>query len=180
MRTQIPAGRLNQRMPPASRRRQAFLMAETLVYIGLLFLVLGIGYVAVYRSIDNSAVLSRNAADIANAVHAGERWRADVRSARDIRWQSDAGSAVLRLTGGPNQVDYRFADGVVFRRLDSGTWIRLLDHVKASEMAFEPRAGVGVWRWELELLPRAKASVKASRVRPLFTFLAVPAKASNS
>jgi len=55
-----------------------------------------------------------------------------------------------------------------------------LGNVRASTMAADPRHDLVAWRWELELMPQSKASVKASRIRPLFTFLAVPAKGSTS
>jgi hypothetical protein len=46
-------------------------------------------------------------------------------------------------------------------------------------MAADQRQYVTAWRWELELQPRAKGSVKPGRVRPLFTFLAVPERPAN-
>jgi hypothetical protein len=36
------------------------------------------------------------------------------------------------------------------------------------------REYITAWRWELELQTRATGSVKPGRVRPLFTFIAVP------
>jgi hypothetical protein len=71
-------------------------------------------------------------------------------------------------------VEYRYANGELYRRLDSGPWGRVLDRLKSSVMQSDPRPRVSAWRWELELQPQAKGSVKASQVRPLFTFLAVP------
>src|SRR5215813_10617322 len=63
--------------PFASRRRalrssRAYMMVEALVYIGVLFLLLGVGYVALYRCIDASTALRRNAADIGKALQTGE------------------------------------------------------------------------------------------------------------
>jgi hypothetical protein len=165
------------RSPVAER---GYLLTEALIYIGLLFVVLGVGYIALYRSIDNSVVLRRNADDIASALHAGERWRADVRSAsRAIRLQNASEEQVLHLEGGRNQVDYRFASGTLYRRLNSGTWVHLLENVRSCAMQADPRRNVTAWRWELELQPRTKASVRASRVRPLFTFVAVPPNSSK-
>ena len=46
-------------------------------------------------------------------------------------------------------------------------------------MTADPREYVTAWRWELELQPRATGSVKPGRVRPLFTFLAVPERPSH-
>ena len=129
---------------------------------------------ALDRCIDNSVVLHRSADDIASALHAGERWRTDVRSAdKQIRLENSATEQVLYMEGAHGTVAYRFADGGVSRRVGAGSWSRLLANVRSSAMQSDPREKVAAWRWELELQPRAKASVKASRVRPLFTFIAV-------
>lgn len=153
----------------------AYMLTEALVYIGLVFVLLGIGYAAMYRCIDSSAALRRNADDILRAVHAGEQWRADIRMAgRGVRWER-TGEPFLRLQGATNMVDYRFAEGTVFRREDGGEWSKMLDHVEASTMEQDARPAVVAWRWELELQTKAHGSFKPGRVRPLFTFLAVPA-----
>jgi hypothetical protein len=44
--------------------------------------------------------------------------------------------------------------------------------VKSSKIAHDPRQKVTAWRWEIELATRKKAV----RVRPLFSFEAVPAQ----
>jgi hypothetical protein len=166
-------GKAGQGAPPVNR---AFMLTECLVYIGLLFVVLGAGYLAMDRCIDNSLVLRRNADDIASALRAGERWRADVRTASaGTRLENSEDSQTLVLSGARGETAYRFSTNAVLRRVGQGPWVRLLGNVKSSAMQSDPRQRVTAWRWELELQPRAKASVKASRIRPLFTFLAVPA-----
>ena len=55
---------------------------ECLVYGFVLLVLLGVAYCAFYRCVENSYTLRRNAEDIATALRAGERWRADVRSGR--------------------------------------------------------------------------------------------------
>ena len=45
--------------PPAGNR--AYLMIEALVYIAVVFVLLGAGYAAMYRCVDNSIALRRNA-----------------------------------------------------------------------------------------------------------------------
>jgi hypothetical protein len=155
------------------------MLTEALVYIGLVFVLLGIGYAAMYRSIDNSVALRRNADDILRAMHAGERWRADIRLAtRDVAWDNSGDNPVLRLEGSTNQVNYRFTGSAVCRRTGTGPWSRILEHVGSSLMEREQRPAVIVWRWELELQPQATGSFKPGRVRPLFTFLAVPPSAA--
>lgn len=152
-----------------------YLMSEALVYIGLVFVVLGVGYAALYRCIDNSTVLRRNADDIALALRIGEVWRADVRAANgQIRLESNSAERLLYVPRANGEVAYRFTTNAISRRLGQGTWVPLLTNVKSSGMAPDPRQNVSAWRWELELEPRAKASARASRIVPLFTFLAVP------
>jgi hypothetical protein len=159
------------------RSSVGYMLTEALVYIGLVFLLLGIGYVAMYRCIDSSVALQRNADDILGAVHAGEQWRTDIRLAeRGVSWD-ETGEPFLRLKGATNVIDYRFTEGSVYRREDPGPWSKVLDHVASSTMEREARPAVTVWRWELELQTKVHGSFKPGRVRPLFTFLAVPARA---
>jgi hypothetical protein len=128
-----------------------------------------------YRCIDSSLALRRNADDIASALHAGERWRADVRAANNqARLEDTAAGQLLCLEGAHSPVVYRFYTNGVSRRLGAGPWVRLLPHVKSSTMQPDPRQYVTAWRWELELAPRVIGSVKPGQVRPLFTFMAVP------
>lgn len=163
---------------PGSPRsgQRAYLLIETLVYIGVLAALLGVGYSAMYRCIDSSIALRRNADEITSALHAGERWRADVRSAgTQPRLESTTEAGQLLCLSTPHgAVNYRFAANALFRQLDGGPWVCLLRNVKSSTMTADPRKEVVVWRWELELQPRQSGSVKPGRIRPLFTFLAVP------
>lgn len=155
--------------------RSAYMLTEVLVYIGLVFVLLGIAYAAMYRAVDNSVALRRNADDIIGALHAGERWRADVRGATSgARWVTLNDSAVLQLESRTNQVEYRFMEDAVYRRTGTGNWSRILQRVKSSSMEPDRRATVVAWRWELELVTPAHGSYRPGRVRPLFTFLAVP------
>jgi hypothetical protein len=147
---------------------------EALVYIGVVGLLLGIGYAAMYRCIDNSVTLRRNADDIASALRAGERWRADLRTATQVQLGESSAAPTLHLSGSRGEIEYQLADGTILRRQATGPWIRLLGNVKSSAMQSVPRQKLTTWHWELELQPRANASVKASRIRPLFTFIAVP------
>jgi hypothetical protein len=161
------------------RTVDGFMLTEALVYIGLVFVLLGIGYAAMYRCIDNSVALRRNADDIAGALHAGERWRADIRLASDsVRWDTSA-EPVLRLDGGTNRIEYRLSSGALYRRTGAGPWSKLLDRVASSLMEREVRPNVTVWRWELELQPKASGSFKPGRIRPLFTFLGIPPAVSS-
>ena len=159
--------------PPASNR--AYLMIEALVYIAVVFVLLGAGYAAMYRCIDNSIALRRNADDITSALHAGERWRADVRSATSqARLETTDAGQLLSFESPRGPVSYRFSTNAVLRSVGAGPWTRLLPNVKSSTMKSDPRQYASPWCWELELAPRTQGSVKPGRVRPLFTFIAVP------
>jgi len=160
--------------------QRAALLIEALVYIAVLMVVLGAGYVAMYRGIESSIALRRNADDITSALHAGELWRADLRSATSQPRldDSDAGQ-VLYFDAPRGQLAYRFLTNAVSRRLGDGPWVCLLPRVTSSSMTADPRRYVTAWRWELELRPRASGSVKTSRTRPLFTFTAVPGQSSS-
>lgn len=176
-----------QRFNPESPRstslcfqRAGYLLIEALVYIGLVFLLLGIATTALYRCIDNSVGLRRNADDIARAVHIGELWRDDVRAAtKGISLENTGNQHVLRLKQSSREVEYRFSDNAVYRRIGEGPWSAILDQIAASSMERDPRSTVTAWRWELELQPKAHGSFKTGRVRPLFTFLAVPGAFTN-
>lgn len=159
---------------------RGYMLTEALVYIGLVFVLLGIAYGVMYRLVDHSMVLRRNSDDILRALDAGERWRKDVRLAtREAGWGTENGERLLRLRGAGGEVDYRFSEGAMYRRTMGGPWSRILERVQSSTMEHEARAAVIVWRWELELQPRFKGSVKAGRVKPLFTFISVPPARSN-
>jgi len=151
----------------------AYLMVECLVYIGVLFLVLGVGYVALYACIDSSVTLRRSADDITTALHAGERWRADVRAATGvISLESHPDGEILHIPTARGDISYRATTNAMLRRVASGPWVSLLPNMKSFNMESDAREKVASWRWDVELEPRRKASV--TRLRPLFTFTAVP------
>ncbi len=160
--------------------QSAYLLLEALVYIAVVMTLLGAAYAAMYRCVDSSIALRRNADDITSALHAGERWRADVRGATgQVRVEDTDAGQLLHLEGPHGAVVYRFATNSLFRSVRGGPWTRLLESVKSSTMTANPRQFVTAWRWEFELQPHGKGSVKPSRLRPLFTFLAVPERPAS-
>jgi hypothetical protein len=80
------------------------------------------------------------------------------------------------MTAGEGDIVYRFEGNVVFRSVGNAPEVRLLENVKTSTMQPDPRRRVTPWRWEVELLPRAKGYSRPSRIQPLFTFTAIPAR----
>jgi hypothetical protein len=166
---------LHHRRSAAASPRRAYLLIESLVYIAMVGMVLGVAYGAMYRCLESSIALRRNADDIASALQAGERWRADIRAATNApRAEAVADVQLLHLDSARGPVTYRFATNGLTRRLAEGPWVTVLPRVQASSMAADARAHITAWHWEVELQPRVTGSVKPGRVRPLFTFIAVP------
>ncbi len=151
-------------------RLRGITLIECLVYIGALAAVFGMGTAAFYHSSASSAALRRNADDIAQVLHVGERWRADIRAAtQPVRF--DATEQTLHLTHGEKVVAYKFAEHQILRRArPDAPWVVVLPRVTQSRMGPEQRAHVAGWRWELEL----KSIREPAPLRPLFTFTAAP------
>jgi len=145
-------------------------LVECLVYIAVFFVVLGVALAAYYRMDEQSRGFTRNSSEIVQAMHAGERWRADVREATDV-FQFEANQE-LRLATPRGDVSYFFRDAAVWRQGTNDNYSTpILSNVKSSLMKADARQYVKAWCWEVELqTKRAKASM-----HPLFTFLAAPA-----
>jgi hypothetical protein len=159
-----------------SRARGALgvLLIECLVYISVFAILLGGATAAFYFCWDHSQALIYATDDIASALHAGERWRADVRAATGkITVETTATGEVARIPEGAGQVSYRFESGEVRRQISTSNYpVLLLAKVKTSEMKLDARGAVTAWRWELELLPRRREA----HLPLLFTFEAAQMK----
>jgi len=152
--------------------RGGFTLIETLVYMSMLFVILGMGYLAMYKSMDASTGLRRNATDITRAVEAGEHWREDVRDAtQPIRLEPvGENETVLHIPQAQAEVTYLYSSNSISRRVGQGDWFPVLEHVKTAQFVADQRQKVSAWRWELELEHYRKST---TRTRPLFTFVAV-------
>jgi len=150
--------------------QQGVTLIECLVYISLVFVVLGMATVAFYRCFDNMKSLRRNSNDITQALNVGELWRADIRAATmPVKFAAD--DQLLLISQGDSEVGYKFADGQILRRTGKDAqWVTVLPKVQQSQMQLEKHTQVSAWRWELEL----KSLREPATVRPLFTFTAVP------
>ena len=60
---------------------RGFTLLECLAYLAMIVIALGLAITAFNDCWDKSNALRRNADDIVRALHAGDRWRADVRAA---------------------------------------------------------------------------------------------------
>jgi hypothetical protein len=159
------------------QRIRAYLLLECLVYLSAFTLVVGLSLTVFFRALDYSRELRRSGDDIVRALKAGERWRQDVREAVSPPMPTmHGGVAVLVIPQANDTVTYGLAQGTVWRTsLERSAPEPLLRDVKASRMEPDRRARVAAWRWELELATKKKAP----RVKPLFTFLAVSARADT-
>ncbi|MBI3414195.1 MAG: prepilin-type N-terminal cleavage/methylation domain-containing protein [Verrucomicrobia bacterium] len=171
--TRLNAQPRNAGFPSALHSQRGLTLIECLVYISVLFVVLGVAYKASDQFVGNSLDLRRNAADIVHALQAGERWRADVRAATGpLRLEVFEGDEVLEIPQTAGTVLYQFARGNVWRaQSKQERWILLLSKVKNSRIQFDQGQKVRSVRWEVEL----KSRHEPAKVRPLFSFQSIPA-----
>lgn len=144
---------------------------DCLVYIALLALLLGLAFNCFYETIQHTRRLSRNTADVARALQAGERWREDVRRATEApRLETSATESAFVLPQSGGAVRYALRDGAVLRQaLPNTNWIEALPNVSHSSIHRDQRSRLATWRWEVEL-----QSQRGKRhLVPLFTFQAV-------
>jgi hypothetical protein len=158
----------------AAGRRSGIMLVDCLVYIALLALILGLAFAAFYRTLEHSTRLNANAADIARALRAGEQWRDDVRAATGPpRVATQDGRAALSIPQAIGEIIYRVSGNSVVRETaPGGAFAEVLPDVRRSEFVRDAREYVTAWRWELEL----SSKQEVTRVRPMFTFQAVPAR----
>lgn len=152
---------------------RGYTLIEMLVYMSVAFLILGFAYAAMYKSMDASAGIRRNASDISSALSAGERWRDDVRHATaPLRVEKiSEDETILHIPQYQGEAAYRFSSNEVARRSGGGDWTPVLEHVKDSDFVADQRQKTLAWRWEVELQSYRKAM---TRMRPLFVFIAAP------
>ena len=147
-------------------------LIECLVYIAVLGVLISVGGFTAAKAWDAHRALNRGANDIHRAMNAGERWRAEVRSAvRPLEVAAAVSNAVCRIPTAAGMIEYQLAEGTLQRREGTdGAWLDVLPRVRASAMSVVYQSGVTACRWELELEPAHKRAWQ----RPLFTFTAVP------
>jgi len=151
-----------------ARGASGVLLIECLVYVFVFAILLGGATAVFYFCWDHSRAVIFTTDDIASALRAGERWRADVRAATGkITVETNATGEVARIPEGARTVSYRFETGEVSRQTSApGNPHVLQAKVKTSEMKLDARGAVSAWRWEVELLPRRKEA----NLPLLFTF----------
>jgi len=168
------------RTAPASRGTRGgrgWSLIECLVYIAALGVILAVAGAAAARVLDHVRHVRRVTGDIARALDAGERWRAEVRAATaPPRLVATGEVCALHLPGVGGEVVYFFDGSNVLRRAaPDAAWQPFLPRVKASTFVADPRSHVTAWRWEVELQPGRGPT----RVPPRFSFSAVPGTAAR-
>ena len=155
-----------------ARHLAGILLVDCLVYLAVFFVVVNLAFGALYCAWDAHRALRRSAEDIAAAVRTGEIWRADVRAATGpLQAATSSAAAELSIPQAGGSVVYRVEAGRVTRSTPNHPApVLFLRNVKTSDMRPDPRGQVTPWVWEMEL----KAARPKARVRPLFTFIAVP------
>lgn len=156
--------------PATCHSTAAFSLVECLVYIAIFAVFIVLAMQAFFAGRDGSDRLTRSADDLTRAIHAGERWREDVRTATAApRVVTESGQTWLVLPHGSNVVVYTHFKDTLWRQANTNApWQPALARVKASRMDPDARAHVTAWRWELELAVKDERQ----RTRPRFTFLA--------
>ncbi len=152
------------------KSQRGYSIIECLVYIAVFVVVLNLSFIAYYRYDQHTRNLRRNADDIVRAMHAGERWREDIRAAIAPPHTIANGLVIPQQSG---EVAYIFADSAVWRQTGATRTI-VLKQVKTSTISSDSRQRVNAWRWELELASPQKVVL----VRPLFSFTAVARRPS--
>jgi hypothetical protein len=142
-------------------------LLETLVYVGVFFLVAGLAFSVFYRTEEQSRSLRRSADDIAASLSAGERWRADIRAASTPPVMAREALTIRHAAG---EVHYFVRSNAVWRQVNDAEPLRVVDGVEAASFESDRREFAAAWRWNLELKRRRHSS----RLRPMFTFSAVP------
>jgi len=150
-----------------------YTLIEYLVYMAVFAVVLAVAFSAFYQYLGNFRDLARNSEDILQALDAGELWRADMRQAIGVpEIVNEEGLTAFEIpkTNGP--VAYILTGRSIWRKEGEAPPRQLLVRVKESHLVQDRRERVTAWRWELELLTKKKGG----RLKPLFTFQAVPLK----
>jgi type II secretory pathway component PulJ len=148
-----------------------FTLIECLVYISVLFVVVGLTFATFYSLLSHHRDIARCSEDILRALKASEIWREDIRAAtRPPILENDQHEQALHIRKHGDSVTYLFSNGQVWRIVnDQPPQDALLTHIKFSTMRMDARTYVQVWRWDLELV----AARKKAQLKPLFTFTAV-------
>ncbi len=150
---------------------RAVSLVETLTYVAVLGVVILVSSKTVGNGSRQASVMRFQSEDMSAALHAGERWRSDIRAAITAP-ELGQGPGTIQVETSEGLVNYSFDGQRLLRSVGKGKPQELIrGRVETSRMVLDQRKGVTAWRWELGL----KRRNPRSQMRPLFTFLAVSA-----
>ena len=155
-------------------RQEGISLLQCLAYIATLAVINSLGGYTLAKAWDQWRGLDHNAADIQKTLSLGEHWRADIRAATgSISSEPGETNQTVTIPTRAGEVTYEFRDGRLSRRASrNAPFVVLYQTVRRSQMEPIMHDGVRAWRWEIEL----QSTYKKVRVKPLFTFIAVPGK----
>ena len=147
------------------------MLVECISYIAVFLILSGVAMGSFYLCWDHSKALISASDDISAALRAGERWRADVRTASGtITVETRANGEIVKIPEGEKEITYTFDSKKIERQVGMVSLpVMLLPRVISSEMQPDTRGGVTAWRWELQVAQRRKET----HLPLLFTFEAV-------
>lgn len=147
-----------------------------MIYVVLLSAFIVVGFTVYQRAMRHSVALQVQAQEITRVMHAGERWRADVRRAvQPPEWKEHrrlSGKIMRLMMPEGGTVDYYVQENTLWRRNSECAKEPVLAKIESTQMFPAGRGGVGAVQWELAL-PSFR---KHAQTKPLFTFQAVPGK----
>lgn len=146
-------------------------LIELLMYLGLLFVFVGIAYGAVDRLWLETRRLEKRADALRGMIQAGETWREDIRRATGEP-KVEVDSLGISIPAGTNRIRWRveMSAGIATRD-GGGDDLRIYPWpLKSATFAPARRDAVAGWMWELTLVPPTHRDRQAQVVR----FLAVP------
>ena len=105
-------------------KRRAVSLVETLTYVAVLAVVIFVGGRTVGSGSRQASVMRFQAEDMSAALHAGERWRSDVRAA----------TSAPKLGDGPGTIQMQTSEGLVNYSFDGQRLLRRVGNTKPREL----------------------------------------------
>lgn len=138
-------------LPAIKFRRCGWMLFQYLLYISILF-VLVESATRYYSAADmQSRMMSRSADNLMKCIRIGERWRNEIRGATKIDWSEETNHAMKIHTESGQTVVYFFSGEYLFRQVDGGAEIRILDWVKHGAFYRDDYEGPALTAWRLEM-----------------------------
>lgn len=146
-------------------------LIDCLVYMALFGLVTGLATACAFKLERQSREMRQRAEEISRALKAGERWRADIRSATNHPMLVPyRGQSLLRIQTKDGDVLYFFESGNLWRKPAQAREFGLfLPDVKQCSVTEDRRRHAAGWLCEIELATKRKQG----KMLPLFSFRAV-------